>query len=62
MIRGERNPAMGQGQMDHSGVRISFIILVFIFHSKQRPQDGTAISYLFLISVFSIYLILNKYF
>ena len=61
MIRGERNPAMGQGQMDHSGVRISFIILVFIFHSKQRPQDGTAaIFYLFLISVFSFHLILKK--
>ena len=34
MIRGERNPAMGQGQGENIGVRIGFIILLFFFIIK----------------------------
>ena len=47
MIRGERNPAMGQGQGENIGVQIGFITLLFFFHNKNSLDDCIAVRYLF---------------
>ena len=47
MIRGERNPAMGQGQGEFIGVQIGFITLLFFFHNKNSLDDCIAVRYLF---------------
>ena len=46
MIRGERNPAMGQGQGENIGVQIGFIILLSFFHNKNSLGDCIAVRYL----------------